>query len=501
MSLVDEDRGLTSLLAAHTSDVLRYARLPYFADLFPSRRKVAEFISNYLTLTGNIPSLKVIHRRHPKVLDGKPQRPEPLVAVMTDLREALVDSVVSQYADDMATAHSKQELDKYIELSEQMAARVAMIRAPLESGALDTADYTQQLLADLDKDAASLTTLIPTGFPPLDREWGGGLRGGRLYVMSALVNLGKTYISAGIAENVRAAGYRTLYASLEMSRNDIAERSLCIRYQLNVNHYIKLEQPDSDKRKRVEWYKDLLQQRLALEQSDKCKGRSYIMGNETGVMQPKTLRSMAKEHGVHAIFIDAAQDIRDNSNSRDKVSALYAAIAELNALAVELNVPIFMTVQLQAEVEKKNIKSGNLANIAWGQVFAQKAHSVITVLGDRSTGRRDVTIDKARDGQVGMPFTIELIFPNIQIVATDVQPVGINLSEEDVFSSIDDLNSELAALIDSDAEEDAAAPPTPPSSYVLTQDDEEESVSEYEKRKEERAKKRLKGRLQKKRGR
>lgn len=504
MSTNDEDRALVSIIASHEADVLKYTRLSYFKELFPARQRIATFIANYLDTSGHVPSMKVVRRKFTQ-FSGPPARPEPLVAVMNELRELLVENVVAQYADDMEKAHSKQDSEKYVELSESMADKVRQIRAPIESGALDVESYTTLRLAEMEKDATSLVTIYPTGLPPLDREWGGGLRGGRLYTMSSLVNLGKTYVSCAIANSIASAGHRVLYASLEMSRPDIAERVLCLRYKLNVNHYIKLEMPEGEKLSREDWYKNLLKTRQALEHKKPCKGKVYIIGNEGGMIQPKTLRSVAKEHGVQAIFIDACQDIRDNNLTRERVGGLYNAIAELNAVATELNVPVFMTVQLSGEVEKKGLKNGNLANIAWGQVFAQKSHSVITMLGDRSTMRRDVTCDKARDGQVGVPFVIDMQFPEIEIVASDLHPGGYLLSEEDLFESADDIASELAGLVEQQANEEPAAKPqqrqlpkvASKPSYEIVEDNsvDPEPSSEYLRKKAERSKKRLRNKL------
>jgi hypothetical protein len=322
-----------------------------------------------------------------------------------------------------------------------------------------------------------------------------------LVTLSALINLGKTYVMCAVATNMKKAGYKVLFVPLEMTSEDIAERCLCVEHGLNANWYIKREMPPTETRSREEWYTDLLLKRRQLEKQSQTKGEIYIRTD--AVVTPRLIRSWVKELKVDAVIIDAAQDVRASNPKIGRTEGLYVAIAEITALAVENQLPVFCTVQLAAEVEKKGITKGNLANIQWAQVFAQKSHAVFTMLGDRSTCTRDVTTDKNRDGQVGRPWQIDMQFPEVKITAHALQPVGITLTAEDVFSDITTLKKALQEEELKERKERAPLPvkkvlderkvvstPSPESVRV--------PVTPYQKRLEERADKRAMNRLRRK---
>jgi replicative DNA helicase len=468
MALTDEDRTLVSLLTSHPADVLPLTRLPYFADLFPGRKAQAVWINEYLELNGVMPSFTAFKRTHSGILD-KPIRPEPLRASIDTLRDQLVDALTTDSAGKMQAAYAKNAVDDYVKIAEDMADKIRVVRMPVESSAVDASTWTEQQIARLDKDAGSVMRVLPTGFPPLDRELGGGLCGGRLYVLSSLISLGKTYVTLGIAENIRRHPARVGYFSLEMSHPDIAERALCLRYGLNVDQYIKKTMPEGLTETREVWYKGLLLARRALEKLDPCTGKLFIRDNQ-GAVTPKMIRSDVKELKLDAVFIDAAQDLRDNGMAKERTMGLYSALTELNSVASESSVPIFMTVQMSAEVEQKGLTKGNLTRIQWGQVFAQKAHIVMSMLGDRSTTRREVTMDKTRDGQPGRPFIINMNFPDVKITAEDLSAVGVTITEADVFDNPDDLKNyeDVKPPTDSPAKppqmpQEAVSTPEPPS--------------------------------------
>ncbi len=440
MSLDDEDRALNAILHSHLADVMPLFRLPYFEAMFPARKPLVRYITKYFDTAGQLPSTTNCRRKYKDFLD-KPKKPEPLVPLIEELKDQLIDSLCHQGAEDMKKAYGQDDIVSFLQHADDMSDKVRAVRAPMSAAAIDTDDYTSELLQQLNKNSKLLTKVVPTGFSPLDRELGGGARGGQLIVMSALINLGKTYTLCAIAENVRKNGQKSLVIPLEMTASAIVERSLCVRYELNADEYIKMEQPDTDTRSREDWYKDILEQRHKMEQADTCTGKVLVRdaGHE-GVVTPRMIKSWAKETGADIIMIDAAQDIRPSDSRLPRVEGLYVAIAELNQIAVEMNIPIMMTVQLGGDVEKKGIKSGNLANIQWSQVFAQKAHCVFSMIGDRATNVRDVTTDKNRDGSVGRPWQIGMEFPFVKIEAFDLKAQGVQISEEDVFDNINDLS-------------------------------------------------------------
>jgi replicative DNA helicase len=452
MSLSDEDRVLQSILVSHVADVLPLMRVHYFLNLFPTRRKEAEYLKNYVDLAGRLPTNADFNRRF-KIFQGAPQRPEPLMIAVETLKQALIETVATNGASEMTDLFAKGKIEDFTAKADEMALTIRAIQAPLDDTALTGKAMINEAVAKIQKDATAAMKCIPTGFAPMDRELGGGPRPGMLITLSALINLGKTYVLCRIAENIRAAGFRALIVPLEMAAEDVMNRCIALRYGINADQLIKREKPMNEPRTKEEWYTALLvdiQQKI---QSDPCKGETFVRTS----VEPVTanlLQSWVRECKADIVLIDAAQDIWDNKKTSNKVERLYTAIAELNGLCRQ--VPILMTVQLTSDVEKKGITKGNLANIQWAQVFAQKSHCVFTMLGDRGTPDREVTTDKNRDGCVGRKWQITMEFPVPKIEASDLKAVGVTISEEDVFDNADDFDKLTQA-----ATQPPAAPASP----------------------------------------
>lgn len=66
--------------------------------------------------------------------------------------------------------------------------------------------------------------LVRTGFPELDLHCGGGLRRGDLIIIAARTSVGKSTYAENIAENVANNGQRVLFASVEMTPDQMMYR-------------------------------------------------------------------------------------------------------------------------------------------------------------------------------------------------------------------------------------------------------------------------------------
>lgn len=70
----------------------------------------------------------------------------------------------------------------------------------------------------------SNTMLVRTGYPALDMKCGGGFRRGDLIIVAARTSVGKSTYAENIAENVANAGMRVLFASVEMTPEQMLYR-------------------------------------------------------------------------------------------------------------------------------------------------------------------------------------------------------------------------------------------------------------------------------------
>jgi hypothetical protein len=249
-----------------------------------------------------------------------------------------------------------------------------------------------------------------------------------------------------------------------MPSEDLNLRALAVRFNLNVDELISREQPKASIEKgetKIEWYRSLLQSVQSRIDADTSKGKLHIIGCDGGLIKPSMIRAAIQQYNADCVFIDAAQDISDDAESKERTPSLYKAMAQLNQLARTCGVAIFITVQLDSEVEKKGLVQGNLNRIQWAKAFAQKAHVVVSMLGSRESDFRDMTIDKSRDGKAGRKFWLTFKFPEVCITSSTKAPG--NIEELEKVDPVENV-SELTKILDSEdfEEEDWSGKVIPP---------------------------------------
>ena len=75
-------------------------------------------------------------------------------------------------------------------------------------------------------DSKELEPAVPTGLSKLDMQLGGGLKGGRFYVIGARPGVGKSALMGNMAVHAIKKGYKALYVSLEMDAREIVTRMI-----------------------------------------------------------------------------------------------------------------------------------------------------------------------------------------------------------------------------------------------------------------------------------
>lgn len=459
MSADEEDRAIVSLLSAKLADALDYISLPYYSALFPARQTAAEWIQEFIFKNEALPTKAQIRRHFPDV--NTVQRPEPISYTFDQLRDSLVKETAVNANNKAADAYSKGNISDFIQITTEMTAAIEEIRAPVSEATVTPEDAVDQELAEL-RENPDYGEPLPSGITPYDTEYG-GLEPGGIYVLPALINLGKTYVCCHVAEVNRKKGNVVLFYSLEMPKGKIAERISCVRHRLDADQYARHMQPQKSKddgESRAEWRVRLLRELKDLNEKDKTEGVIHIIEAGEQPINPRAISRDIQRYGADLVIIDAAQDLRDNHLLRDRTPGLYRALSELNGVVVRHKVPVFLTVQMDPDVERKGLKKGNLTRIQWGQVFAQKADVVLTMLGDRTSPQRQLTLDKARDGSVGKQYELHMHFPKVHLEFLDVKATEIDFDDESIVEDIDALEE---AIKKAESEVDRRKPPPRPS--------------------------------------
>ena len=269
----------------------------------------------------------------------------------------------------------------------------------------------KDVLSDVYEQVASLyenksaITGIPTGFLDLDKKTS-GLQESDLIIIASRPGMGKTSFALGIIRY--AAMVQKLPValfSLEMSKNQIAQRLMCSEARID------LQRLRSGNLRDDEWPKLA----RAIENLAECS--IYI--DDSAFLTIMDLRSRARmlksTHGIKMLIVDYLQLMQSGMNYREnRVLEITEISRNLKSIAKELKIPVVAISQLSREVEKRDRKRPLLADLRESGAIEQDADLVMFIYRDdyydeKSTeaGLAEINIAKHRNGPTG---TLKLKF-------------------------------------------------------------------------------------------
>jgi replicative DNA helicase len=279
---------------------------------------------------------------------------------------------------------------------------------------------------------------LATGLTDLDSRMG-GLQPSDLVILAGRPGMGKTALATNIAYNVakawtgevRADGHTATvdggivgFFSLEMSAEQLATRIIAEQTGIPSNKIRRGLIGEAD----FENIKDI---------SIELQSLPFYV-DETGGLSIGQLaaraRRLKRQRGLDLLVIDYIQLLQGSTrrSSENRVQEITEITTRLKALAKELNVPIIALSQLSRQVEAREDKRPQLADLRESGSIEQDADVVLFVFreeyyhqmrkptesnrekfaewqaeGDRVQGKAEVIIGKQRHGPTG---TVELQF-------------------------------------------------------------------------------------------
>ena len=233
----------------------------------------------------------------------------------------------------------------------------------------------------------------PTHIPTLDKMLNGGLRPGRLYILAARPAVGKSSLAQSLALNMSADGLVTLFLSLEMSEEELADRAVANTGRLSYSALQTGQMEKDDWSRAVDALEHL--------------GRLPMHVDDQGALTLRDVRFKAKSiPGLKVLFIDYLQ-LMTGSASRDgnRNAEIEEISRGLKALAKELNIAIVALSQLNRNVETRNDKRPNLSDLRDSGAIEQDCDVAMFLwpVRDFDNGHRLVglSIGKTRQGRMG----------------------------------------------------------------------------------------------------
>lgn len=247
-------------------------------------------------------------------------------------------------------------------------------------------------------------TGIPTGFHDLD-VMTAGLQKSDLIVIAGRPSMGKSALAisimeyAGVVEKVPCA-----FFSLEMSREQLAQRMLCSLAGVNAHKVRTGFFSQSDWPKLVEAAGKL--------------SEAPIFIDDTPAISALELRAKARRlksrYDIRLIFVDYLQLMRGAARVENRQQEISEISRSMKALARELDLPVIALSQLSRAVEQRADHRPMLSDLRESGAIEQDADLVALLLREEyynateeNKGIAEVIVAKQRHGPVG---TVKLAF-------------------------------------------------------------------------------------------
>ena len=221
---------------------------------------------------------------------------------------------------------------------------------------------------------------ISTGYANLDGMLKGGIRPGQLIVIAARASMGKTTLAQNIAENV-AKSRQVLFHSLEMSRQELAERSL-------AHHEAEVGLSDA--------LAHTMRLNLTIDEAPAVTVAHVRM----------RARRVKRKHGLSLIVMDYLQLMSGKGENRTQ--EIGSISRGLKALAKELEVPVIAVAQINRAVEQRPDKRPMLSDLRESGDIEADADVVMMVYRDdyytkpaEESGLAEIIVRKNRNGRTG----------------------------------------------------------------------------------------------------
>jgi len=254
------------------------------------------------------------------------------------------------------------------------------------------------------EDAGGVTG-IPTGFTKLD-EMTAGFQNSDLIIVGGRPSMGKTSLCLSMALHAAVkAGRSTAIFSLEMSKDQIAERLLCAEARVNMHALRSGMLPKRD------------YPRLSIAAGPLSSAPLYI--DDTPGITVLELRAKARrlkaQHGLALIIVDYLQLMSPGVKTESMQQDISQISRSLKGVAKELDVPVVALSQLSRGVEQRTDHRPLLSDLRESGAIEQDADIVLFVYRDEvynkdsedNKGKAEIIIGKQRNGPIG---TVEAAF-------------------------------------------------------------------------------------------
>ncbi len=254
------------------------------------------------------------------------------------------------------------------------------------------ADVLQGVIDGIDERTQRQSALgLPSGISALE-QYTGGWHGGQLVVVAARPSVGKTAIAAAFALHAARRGAGVLFASLEQSAEELAERLLVADSGVSGTD-VRAGHIDARAAEALSASSRQLSP-LPLYISD-AAGQSFLQ-------IASAARRMAHRPGLGLLVVDYLQLVEPEDKRANRNEQVALISRQMKQLARELRVPLIALAQLNRQSEARSDGRPRLSDLRDSGQLEQDADIVILLhRTDKFRPELELIVAKQRNGPVG----------------------------------------------------------------------------------------------------
>ena len=295
--------------------------------------------------------------------------------------------------------NSSEEVGELLDKAERDIFEIA--EKKIDGDAASLKALLDEALHKLETHDGRLITGVETGFFELD-EMLNGMQNGEMIIVAARPSMGKTAFALNVCEHIGATNKQPVAIfSLEMSRQQLAQRLLCSRSNVD-SHKLRRNMLSSD---------DFAKLSLAVGELSEAP----VFIDDTPGLSLLGLRAKARRlaarHDIKAIMIDYLQ-LMSCPGSESRQQEVGEISRGIKALAREINVPVVCLSQLNRSAEQREGHRPRMSDLRESGSIEQDADVVMMLHredyfhrgeeGYEDTNIAEVIVAKQRNGPTGV---------------------------------------------------------------------------------------------------
>ncbi len=240
---------------------------------------------------------------------------------------------------------------------------------------------------------------LSTGFRDLDAKTT-GLHPGEFVVIAGRPAMGKTALALNIAERVAIDGGVAAVFSMEMTKVELAKRSLAAVGRIDLTKLRSGQLADDDWDRLTHAMGKLHESRLVVDETG---------GLTLGQLRARARRIKRKEGKLDLVVIDYIQLMEAGQGGENRNAEITAISRGIKAMAKELRCPVIGLSQLSRKVEERGDKRPIMSDLRESGAIEQDADLILLMFREeyykpdtQNKGLAEVIIGKQRNGPTGV---------------------------------------------------------------------------------------------------